>query len=251
MSTFKTALIFAVWILLRVVRVFSCTFWNSCYCYSKCFTCVLRKSEAPGEVVIPIIYQLYDSRYFFPWRNYPSMTKFSRKSFHKTDNNISRYIVACSTQISKHTVIFPKCTLHNFLLIKYCYLIFKIKLSAEHFMVICYKYFKICTLNFSNNSEMSNRTTDAASIPPPRNNFNAYPSLIKFDNYYDSYCTNGVTVLSEKNVLIGSFYIFEYLFYLSLYIPILIVIRRSPLYQHTSYKLMFAIGTFGSMDPEE
>ncbi|KAI1698422.1 serpentine type 7TM GPCR chemoreceptor srt domain-containing protein [Ditylenchus destructor] len=94
----------------------------------------------------------------------------------------------------------------------------------------------------SNNSEMSNRTTDAASIPPPRNNFNAYPSLIKFDNYYDSYCTNGVTVLSEKNVLIGSFYIFEYLFYLSLYIPILIVIRRSPLYQHTSYKLMFAIG---------
>ncbi|KAI1704619.1 serpentine type 7TM GPCR chemoreceptor srt domain-containing protein [Ditylenchus destructor] len=73
---------------------------------------------------------------------------------------------------------------------------------------------------------MSNRTTDATSIPPPQNNFNSFPSLIKFDNYYDSCCTNGLT----------------YLFYLTLYIPVLIVIRRSSLFRHTSYKLMFAIG---------
>ncbi|KAI1697146.1 serpentine type 7TM GPCR chemoreceptor srt domain-containing protein [Ditylenchus destructor] len=84
---------------------------------------------------------------------------------------------------------------------------------------------------------------DPASIPPITNNFNQWPNW-NFTSYYDVYCTNGVTIPGEQNVLIGVFYIGIYLFFMSLYIPSLIVIRRSPLFQYACYKLMFSIGVF-------
>ncbi|KAI1718325.1 serpentine type 7TM GPCR chemoreceptor srt domain-containing protein [Ditylenchus destructor] len=86
-------------------------------------------------------------------------------------------------------------------------------------------------------------TLNAWEISPPKNNFDRFPTLWKYDSYYDTYCTNGLTVLSAKNVVIGSLYILAYLFFFSIYAPVLIVIRRSQhLYQYTSYKLMFGIG---------
>ncbi|KAI1731225.1 serpentine type 7TM GPCR chemoreceptor srt domain-containing protein [Ditylenchus destructor] len=83
---------------------------------------------------------------------------------------------------------------------------------------------------------------NAWEIPPPKNNFSRFPTLWNYDNHYDRYCTNGMTVLWKQNVLVGSIYCLTYLFYMSIYVPVLIVIRRSNLYQHTSYKLMFGIG---------
>ncbi|KAI1698214.1 serpentine type 7TM GPCR chemoreceptor srt domain-containing protein [Ditylenchus destructor] len=84
---------------------------------------------------------------------------------------------------------------------------------------------------------------NAWEIPAPRNNFNRFPTLWNYDNYYDAYCTNGSTVLSDKNIFVGTVYVFVYLFFASIYTPVLIVMYRSnSLFQHTSYKLMFGIG---------
>ncbi|KAI1699750.1 serpentine type 7TM GPCR chemoreceptor srt domain-containing protein [Ditylenchus destructor] len=84
---------------------------------------------------------------------------------------------------------------------------------------------------------------DPASIPPITNNFNQWPNW-NFTSYYDVYCTNGATVPGERNILIGVIYIAIYLFFMSLYIPSLIVIWRSSLFQYACYKLMFCIGVF-------
>ncbi|KAI1696883.1 serpentine type 7TM GPCR chemoreceptor srt domain-containing protein [Ditylenchus destructor] len=66
---------------------------------------------------------------------------------------------------------------------------------------------------------------DPSSIPPIANNFNQWPNW-NFTSYYD------VTI---------------YIFFMSLYIPSLIVIQKSPLFQHACYKLMFSIGIFDLM----
>ncbi|KAI1697084.1 serpentine type 7TM GPCR chemoreceptor srt domain-containing protein [Ditylenchus destructor] len=87
---------------------------------------------------------------------------------------------------------------------------------------------------------------DPASIPPITNNFNQWPNW-NFTSYYDVYCTNGATVPGERNILIGVIYIAIYLFFMILYIPLLIVIWRSALFEHACYKLMFSIGVFDLM----
>ncbi|KAI1717451.1 serpentine type 7TM GPCR chemoreceptor srt domain-containing protein [Ditylenchus destructor] len=87
---------------------------------------------------------------------------------------------------------------------------------------------------------------NAADIPAPKNDFWQWPNW-KYTSYYDVYCTNGVTIPGERNLLMGSFYVAEYFVYLCLYIPSLIVIRRSYLFQHACYKLMFCIGIFDLM----
>ncbi|KAI1691508.1 serpentine type 7TM GPCR chemoreceptor srt domain-containing protein [Ditylenchus destructor] len=87
---------------------------------------------------------------------------------------------------------------------------------------------------------------DPSSIPPITNNFNQWPNW-NFTSYYDVYCTNGATVPGERNILIGVIYIAIYLFFMSLYIPSLIVIWRSSLFQYACYKLMFSIGVFDLM----
>ncbi|KAI1733207.1 serpentine type 7TM GPCR chemoreceptor srt domain-containing protein [Ditylenchus destructor] len=88
--------------------------------------------------------------------------------------------------------------------------------------------------------------SDPSTIPAPTNNFRRWPTW-NYTNYYDVYCTNGSTVPGEKNYLIGTIYIIEYLIYVSLYVPSLIVIWRSHLFQHACYKLMFCIGIFDCM----
>ncbi|KAI1717452.1 serpentine type 7TM GPCR chemoreceptor srt domain-containing protein [Ditylenchus destructor] len=84
---------------------------------------------------------------------------------------------------------------------------------------------------------------DPASIPPFINDFRRWPTW-NYTSYYDVYCTNGMTVPGERQLLMGSIYIIQYLIFFCLYIPSLIVIRRSYLFQHACYKLMFAIGVF-------
>ncbi|KAI1709737.1 serpentine type 7TM GPCR chemoreceptor srt domain-containing protein [Ditylenchus destructor] len=87
---------------------------------------------------------------------------------------------------------------------------------------------------------------NAADIPAPKNDFWQWPNW-NYTSYYDVYCTNGVTIPGERNLLMGSFYVAEYFVYLCLYIPSLVVIRRSYLFQHACYKLMFCIGIFDLM----
>ena len=69
------------------------------------------------------------------------------------------------------------------------------------------------------------------------------PNHTYYPTDYNRYCTNGRTVPGEKNVLIGSLYIAQYLVYLCLYAPSLIVIVITPqLLKHACYRLMLCIG---------
>lgn len=84
-----------------------------------------------------------------------------------------------------------------------------------------------------------------ASLPPPAyrltNNFHEWPTW-NYPTLYELYCVGGYTIPGKQNYPAGVTYILEYLFYLVLYIPSLIVIGRPPLFQHSCYKLMFAVG---------
>ncbi|KAI1692369.1 serpentine type 7TM GPCR chemoreceptor srt domain-containing protein [Ditylenchus destructor] len=84
---------------------------------------------------------------------------------------------------------------------------------------------------------------DPAAIPQITNHLNRWPTW-NYTSYYDVYCTNGATVAGEKNILAGVIYISIYLVFVCLYIPSLIVIKRSALFEHACYKLMFSIGVF-------
>src|SRR6185437_6476111 len=63
-----------------------------------------------------------------------------------------------------------------------------------------------------------------------------------YPNYAYIYCTDGYDIPGERNVLIGTIYIVQYLFYLVLYTPTLIVMARRPLINYACYKLMFVVG---------
>src|SRR3954470_16685251 len=69
------------------------------------------------------------------------------------------------------------------------------------------------------------------------NDFGEWPTW-NYPTLHDVYCVD-FTIRGERNVAMGVFFICEYLFYLALYIPSLIVIGRQPLIEHSCYKLMF------------
>lgn len=50
------------------------------------------------------------------------------------------------------------------------------------------------------------------------------PNHTFFPTLYNLYCINGSTIPGEVNVTMGCIYIFQYIFYLLLYIPSLTVI---------------------------
>ena len=63
-----------------------------------------------------------------------------------------------------------------------------------------------------------------------------------YGDWRDIYCTHGYSIPGERNILVGVIYIAEYIFFTSLYIPSLIVIARSHLFNQPAFKLMFAMG---------
>jgi len=63
-----------------------------------------------------------------------------------------------------------------------------------------------------------------------------------YPDYRWLYCTDGHWIPGEKNVLIGSIYIVQYLFFLALYIPSLLVISRPAFLKHSCYKMMLVVG---------
>jgi len=81
------------------------------------------------------------------------------------------------------------------------------------------------------------------------NDFSQWPSLSPADypNYTHIYCTGNYTIAGKRNYWAGAYFIFQYLFYLTFYIPTLIVIARKPLINHACYKIMLAVGVIDNM----
>ena len=73
------------------------------------------------------------------------------------------------------------------------------------------------------------------------NNFSEWPSW-SYPDYRWLYCTNGHWVPGERNPLIGGIYIAEYLLFLSLYVPSLLVMASPAFLKHSCYKMMLAVG---------
>lgn len=73
------------------------------------------------------------------------------------------------------------------------------------------------------------------------NNFSSL-STWNYPTLYDVYCVGGSHIHAERNVPMGVFFLAEYLFYLALYLPSLVVMSRRSLLQHSCYKLMLAVG---------
>lgn len=75
--------------------------------------------------------------------------------------------------------------------------------------------------------------------PPPWN--------LTYPDFRHIYCTPEYSVRGERKYLAGALFIAEYLFYLSIYVPIMIVIARKPLIQHACYKFMLAVAVFDNI----
>lgn len=73
------------------------------------------------------------------------------------------------------------------------------------------------------------------------NNFTSWPSF-SYPDYTHAYCRAGYRVTGSQNIPIGVFYVAQYLIYLAIYLPSLIVIARPPLSRHACYKLMLSVG---------
>ncbi len=94
--------------------------------------------------------------------------------------------------------------------------------------------------------ESSDSHLFAPSPPTPHtfhlsNNFTQWPTYF-YPDYQWLYCTNGHWIPGERNLIIGSIYIAEYIFFLALYFPALLVISSPGLLCHSCYKMMLAIG---------
>jgi len=74
------------------------------------------------------------------------------------------------------------------------------------------------------------------------NNFSEWPRFWPYPDYRHIYCVGNYTIAGKRDYIQGALFIFQYLFYLAIYVPTLIVISRRPLIDHACYKLMFAIG---------
>lgn len=68
-----------------------------------------------------------------------------------------------------------------------------------------------------------------------------------YPNFTHVYCTDEYRITGERNYLVGSLYITQYLLYVMVYVPTLIVIARPPLIRHACYKLMLIVGVLDNM----